>query len=78
MQRSAWKDIVSWRIKRRNNHTKSQRHGGMIINLKKKKKLDQLENCQQFAHIFSEMFFWALSGGPDISWSVNKLARAVT
>ena len=49
MQRNAWKDIANWRIKRRNNYTKSRRHAWMTITLDKKK-LDQLENCPQFAH----------------------------
>ena len=48
-QRNAWKDIANWRIKRRNNYTKSRRHAWMTITLDKKK-LDQLENCPQFAH----------------------------
>ena len=35
--------------KRRNNKTKSRRHAWMTINLKRRK-LDQLEKCPQFAH----------------------------
>ena len=34
--------------KQRSSYTKSQRHARMTINLEKK--LDQLENCPQFAH----------------------------
>ena len=49
MQRNAKKDIAIWQIKRRNNYTKSRRHAWMPINLEKKK-LNQLENCPQFAH----------------------------
>ena len=49
MQRNAWKDIANLRIKRLSNYAKSQRHAWMIIN-SKKKKMDQLENCPQFAH----------------------------
>ena len=49
MQRNAWKDIANWRTKQLSNHTKSQRHAWMIINIKKKK-MSQLENCPQFAH----------------------------
>ena len=58
MQRSLWKDIVSWRIKQRNNDTKSQRHALMTTNLKKKK-WDQLENYPQFAHkLFWNVYMW--------------------
>ena len=49
MQRNAWTDIANLRIKLLSNFTKSQRHAWMIINLKKKN-MDQLENCPQFAH----------------------------
>ena len=49
MQRNVWKDIANWRIKQLNNDTKSRRHAWMTINLEKQK-LDQLENCPQFAH----------------------------
>ena len=34
---------------KQNMFSKSQRHARMIINLKKKE-MDQLENCPQFAH----------------------------
>ena len=37
MQRNAWKDIANWRIKHRNNNTKSQLHVLTTINSKKKK-----------------------------------------
>ena len=49
MQRNAWKDIANLRIKQLSNYTKSQRHAWMIINVKRKK-MDQLEKCPQFAH----------------------------
>ena len=67
------------RIKRRNNYTKSRRHAWVTINLGKKK-LDQLKNCPQFARtLFQHVFFFlARIGRPDVVWSVNKLARAVT
>ena len=48
MQRSAWKDIVRWRLRQRNNYTKLQCHALMTTNLKKKK-WDQMETCPQFA-----------------------------
>ena len=50
IQRNVWKDIANLRIEPLSNYTKSQRHARMIINLLKKKKMDQLENCLQSAH----------------------------
>ena len=47
--RNALQDIANWRIKQLNNHTKSRRHVWMITNLKMQK-LDQFDNCPQFAH----------------------------
>ena len=37
MQRNGWKGIANWRIKQRNNCSKSRRHAWMTINLKKTK-----------------------------------------
>ena len=57
MHRNAWKDVANLPIKQLSNCTKSQRHAWMIIN-SKKKKLDQLENCPEFAHkLFSMSIF---------------------
>ena len=57
MQINAWKDIANWRKNKRNKYTKSRRHAWMTIILKKK--LDQLENCPQFAHkLFWNVYIW--------------------
>ena len=48
-RRNAWKDIANLQMKQLSNHTKSQRHAWMIINLKEKK-MDLLENYLLFAH----------------------------
>ena len=70
MQRSAWKDVVSWRIKQRNNYTKSQRHA-----LK-----EEMGSVGEFSKVCSQIvqkcLYLARIGRPDILWSVNKLARA--
>ena len=50
MQKKVWKDIADFQIKRLNHKTKSQRPAWIVIN-SKKKKMDQLENGPQFAHI---------------------------
>ena len=72
MQRNVWSDIASWRTKRLNSCTKSQLHALTTIN-SRKKNLDLLENCQTFVRLHL-----ASIGIPDILWSVNKFARAVT
>ena len=60
------------RIKQLSNYTKLQRHAWMIIS-SKKKKMDQLETCPQFAPYLARV------GRLDIWWSVNKrLARLIS
>ena len=78
MQRNAWKDIANWQSKQLNSYTKSQRHdiddhqfkeeeNGLVGELSKV--CSQIvPKCEKLARI----------GRPDILWSVNKLARAVT
>ena len=48
MEGHAKKFVENLKIKRLSNHTKSQRHAWMTINLKKKK-VNQCENCLLFA-----------------------------
>ena len=77
-RRNAWKDIANLQIKRLYNYTKSQLHVLTTIT-SKKKKWDLLENCQTFcSQIVLKCLYLARIGRPDILWSVNKLARAVT
>ena len=40
--------------------------------------MDQLGNCPHCSHNVLKCLYSARIGGPDILWSVNKLARAVT
>ena len=73
-----WKDIANWRIQRLNDYTKSQRHVWMTTNLKEEEigSLGELSTvCSQ---IVVKCLYLARIGRPDILWSVNKLARAVT
>ena len=44
----------------------------------KEEKWDLSENCHKFAHKLFKCMYLARIGKPDIFWSVNKLARAVT
>ena len=58
MPRNAWRDIAKLQIKRLHNYTKSQRHAWMTINLMKIK-MDQGENCPQFARkLFWHVCIW--------------------
>ena len=57
------KHIANWQTKQLNNHTKSPHHAWMTINLKKKK-LNQVENCPQFAHkLFCNVYSWHVLAG---------------
>ena len=78
MQRSAWKDTVSWRIKQRNNYTKSQRHALRTTNFSKEEMESVGELSTVCSHIVLKCLYLDRVGGPDILWSVNKHARAVT
>ena len=79
MQRSVWNDIVSWQTRRLSNFTKYLLHAPMTTTSKKKKKqksVGELSNtCSQ---IILKCLYLARIGRPDILWSVNKLARAIT
>ena len=58
MPRNAWKDFRNLRIKQVSNFSKSQHHAWMIIN-SEKKKIDQWENCPQYAHTLSwNVYIW--------------------
>ena len=49
IERKAWQDIANLRIKQLSNFSKSQRHAWMVIS-SERKKMDQWEDCPQFAH----------------------------
>ena len=78
MQRNAWKDVANLRTKQLSNFSKSQRHAWMIINLKKKKNGSVGELSTVCSQIVLICVYLARIRRPDILWSVNKLARAVT
>ena len=77
-QRIAWKDVANMRIKQLSNCTKSQRHGWMIINFKE----EEMGSVGELSKVCSQVVLKCLNleriGRPDMLWSVNKLARAVT
>ena len=61
-----------------NNHTKSPQRMD-DHQFKEEEKMSQLENCLQFARkIVLQCLFLTRIGRPDILWSLNNLARAVT
>ena len=69
----------TWRIKRLSTWIRSLHHASMTMN-SKKKEWDLLENCLKIcSQIVLKCLTLARSSvRPDIEWSVNKLARAVT
>ena len=75
-----WKNFVAWScdmeghakkcVERYCGRPSVQKKGGIGI---------RLRSCQKFAHtIVLKCLYLARIGRPDILWSVNKLARAVT
>ena len=73
-----WKDIANWRIQRLTDYTKSQRHVWMTTNLKEEEIGSLGEVSTVCSQIVVKCLYLARIGSPDILWSVNKLARAVT
>ena len=73
MQRNACADIANLRIKRLSNYTESQHDALATTNWRKNGELSQV--CSQ---IVLKCLSLARIGRPDILWSANKLARAVT
>ena len=78
MRRNAWKDIATWRTKQLNIYTKSQHHALTPTTSKKKKMGSVGELSEVFSQIVLKCLYSARIGRPDILWSVNKLARAIT
>ena len=78
MHRSVWNDILNWQTKQLNNYTKSQHYALTIINAKKKKMGTVEELSKVCSQIVLQCLYLARIGRPDILWSVNKLARAIT
>ena len=84
MLKNALSDIVNWRTKRQSSFSKSQVLVWVITN-SRRKNLNQLEKlsevCSQivlkWSQIVLQWLYLARIGGPDVLWSVNKLARAV-
>ena len=72
MRNSAWRGIVNWQTNR-SNCTKFQRLAWMFIT-SRKRSWKPSEICPMFL----KCLYLARIGRPDILWSVNKLARAVT
>ena len=78
MRRNAWKDIANWRTKLLNHYTQSQLHELTTIQFKEEEmgSVGELSNvCSQ---IVLKCLYLARMARPDISWSVKKLAVAIT
>ena len=76
MPRNVWNDIVSWQTKRLNNSTKYQLHAFHHF------KEEELKSVGEWSKVCSQVvlkcLYLARIGSPDVSWSVNKLARTIT
>ena len=76
--KNALKDIANRWTKRQSSFAKSQVLAWMIT-IARKRNLNQLENLSKvWWQIVLKCSYLARSGGPDILWPVNKLARSVT
>ena len=78
MQRNAWKDIAKLEIKQLSNYTKSQRHACDDHQCKEEENESVRALSKGCSQIVLTCLYLARIGRPDILWSVNKLARAVT
>ena len=77
MRRNVWKDIANWRTKQLNSISKSQHHELTTINFKEEEMGSVGELSRVCSQIVLRCLCLARIGGPDISLSVKKLARAV-
>ena len=73
--KNVWSDIASWQTEQPSNCTKSQRHAWMTIKEVNESVGELSPGCSQ---IVLKCLYLARIGRPDILWSVNKLARAIT
>ena len=78
MQRSAWRDIANWQTKQLNSYTKLELHA-FDDHLVKEKEMGSVgELSKVCSQIVVRSLYLARIGRPDILWSVNIFARAVT
>ena len=75
---NVWSDIASWRTKQPSNCTKLQLHAWMTINANKMNWDLSGELSKVCSRSVLKCLCLARIGRPDIAWSVNKLARAIT
>ena len=78
MQRIAWKDIANSRIKQLSNYTKSRSHAWKIIHSGEEENGSVREFSTVCPQIVRKCLHLARIERPDILWSVNKFARALT
>ena len=78
MLENALRDTASWQTKKWISCTKFQVPAWMITK-SRRRSLNQWENYPMYAHkMVLKCLYLARMGRPDILWTVNKLARAVT
>ena len=72
MLKSASRDIANWRTKRQSSETKSQVLAWMIT-ISGKRNLNQLENCQKYAHKVSWNAYIGHAWNDIVSWQTKRL-----
>ena len=78
MRRNALNGTANWRAKQSRNCTRSPQHILTTISSKKEEMETVGEVSEVCSHIVLKCPYFARIGRPDIPWSANKLARAVT
>ena len=77
-RRHALSSTANWLTRTSSSHTKSPHHVRTTIS-SSKKSWKRCKNCQTFAlESFLNAFVLVRTRRPDMLWSVNKLARAIT
>ena len=76
--RSVWKGTANVQTRKLSNYIKFQLLARMIINSKQEKLESVGELSEVCSQIVLKCLYLARIGRPDILWSVNKMARAVT
>ena len=78
MQRSVWNDIVSWETRRLNQIIQSRDTMYWRSSTQRRRNGISWRIVNSLPTIFYNMPFLGRIGRPDILWSVNKFARAIT
>ena len=78
MPRNAWRYVANWQTKSQEQFFKVSRLCLEDRHVKEEELESVGELSEVCSHIVLKCLYLARTGGPDISWSVYKLARSVT